>query len=159
MISDQIIALVISSNEGGYVDNPADPGGCTNYGVTQRQAIACGYCGDMRALPIAVAYQIAKSIYWTPHNLDGLPPLIAFHVFDWLYNGGPAVAALQSAVGAIPDGNLGPVTIAAATAADQWRTIACINAARLQYLTSLSIWPSFGKGWANRIARNMKQVF
>jgi lysozyme family protein len=51
----------ILGNEGTYVDNPADPGGATMYGITAAVAQAWGYGGPMQSLPLATAQAIAKS--------------------------------------------------------------------------------------------------
>ena len=48
-----VLAIIgtVFALEGGYSDNPADPGGKTNHGVTEQVARANGYQGDMKALP------------------------------------------------------------------------------------------------------------
>lgn len=142
-------------NEGGYVNNPKDPGGETMYGVTARVARAHGYTGAMRDLPLATAQEIAKSEYWDKFDCDEFDPRIAFQVFDTAYNGGYPAKWLQLAVGANPDGKIGPATIAAVKAADPTLVIARFNAYRISYYTSLKTWPDFGRGWANRIAHNL----
>jgi len=53
------------------------------------------------------------------------------------------------------DGIIGPITMAAVTTADPLALVARCNATRLLFMTSLSTWPSFGRGWANRIADNL----
>ncbi|HQU03500.1 MAG TPA: glycosyl hydrolase 108 family protein [Acidocella sp.] len=142
-------------NEGGYVDNPADPGGATRWGITQRVAQSWGYDGDMRTLPQETAQAIAYNKYWQPYQLDALPPDVAFQVFDGVFNGGPAVRWLQQAVGVTQDDVMGPATIAAVAAAPPAAVIGRYNAARLLYYTDLQIWPDFGKGWARRVANNL----
>lgn len=142
-------------NEGGYVNNPKDPGGETMYGVTARVARAHGYTRAMRELSLDTAREIAKAEYWDKFQCDDLDPRIAFEVFDTAYNGGYPIKWLQLAVGAKPDGKLGPATIAAVKAAETMTVIARFNAYRLSYYTSLKTWPDFGRGWANRIAHNL----
>lgn len=142
-------------NEGGYVNNPKDPGGETMWGVTARVARAHGYTGDMQAMPLDTAQAIAKAEYWDKFHCDDFDPRIAFEIFDTAYNGGYPIKWLQLAVGATPDGKLGPATIAATQAADPMTVIARFNAYRLSYYTSLKTWPDFGRGWANRIAHNL----
>lgn len=51
--------------EGGYVNNPNDPGGATRWGITQRVARKYGYQGDMRTLPRDTAVDIYRQQYWT----------------------------------------------------------------------------------------------
>ena len=53
----------ILEREGGYVDHPSDPGGRTNWGITERVARANGYSGSMRALPKATAREIYRKQY------------------------------------------------------------------------------------------------
>lgn len=145
-------------NEGKYSDNPADPGGATMWGITQRVARANGYTGPMPALPLAVAQQIAKAEYWDKYQCGALPYALGFMMFDAAYNGGHVVEWLQQAVGAVADGDLGPKTIAAANAADPYKAASRFAAYRVQYLTGLSTWINFGRGWANRIANDLLYV-
>ena len=140
-------------SEGGFVDHPADPGGATNYGITQRVAKAHGFNGDMRNLPLSTALAIYKADYWTPIKADQLPETLRFHVFDAAVNSGPAQAVkwLQSAAGVTVDGVVGPKTLAAASRV----SVAQYSGIRLRFMTDLSTWPTFGKGWARRIADNL----
>jgi len=142
-------------NEGGYANNPKDPGGETMWGVTARVARASGYTGAMRDLPRDTAKAIAKKLYWDPLRLDELDARVAFQIFDANYNGGHPVIWMQGAAGAKVDGLIGPATIAAVQAVDPLRFILRWNALRLRYLTSLKTFSTFGKGWANRIANNL----
>ncbi|MGM7368633.1 glycoside hydrolase family 108 protein, partial [Acinetobacter baumannii] len=56
--------------EGGYVNNPADRGGATKYGITEAVARANGYKGNMKDLPLEVAKTIYKKQYWTAPRFD-----------------------------------------------------------------------------------------
>lgn len=150
---DAFDALI--GNEGGYSDNPNDPGGETMWGVTARVARAYGYTGPMRDLPRDTAKAIAKKLYWDPLHLDEFDPRVAFQIFDANYNGGHPVIWMQGAAGAAVDGLIGPATIAAAKATDPLRFILRWNALRLRYYTVLRTWLTFGKGWVNRIANNL----
>jgi len=150
---DAFTALI--GNEGGYSNNPADPGGETMWGITQRVAQAHGYTGAMQDLPLETAKAIAKAQYWDVYSCDNFDHRIAFQVFDAAYNGGHPALWLQNAVGVPMDGIIGPVTIAAVNAADPLQVILRFNSYRLSYFTALSTWPTFGRGWANRIAHNL----
>ncbi|WP_087754113.1 glycoside hydrolase family 108 protein [Paraburkholderia caledonica] len=152
---DSFDALI--GNEGGYSNNPADPGGETMWGVTARVARAAGYTGAMRELPRDTAKAIAKKLYWDPLRLDELDPRVAFQIFDANYNGGHPVIWMQGAAGAKVDGLIGPATIAAVQATDPLRFMLRWNALRLTYFTSLNTWQTFGKGWARRIANNLSK--
>lgn len=143
-------------NEGGYVDNSKDPGGETNWGITKAVARANGYAGDMRLMTKANAKKIYKEIYWDPIQGDLLEEL-AFHVFDAAVNSGvtQAVKWLQSAVGVMQDGIVGTDTKFAVSMNNRPMLIPIYSATRLNYLTNLPTWPTFGKGWARRIANNL----
>lgn len=140
-------------SEGGFVDHPKDPGGATNYGITERVARAHGYQGHMRDLPLSLALAIYRIDYWAPIKTDQLPDSLRFHVFDAAVNSGPsqAIKWLQRAAGVADDGIVGPRTLSAASVV----TPAKYSGIRLRFMTDLSTWPTFGKGWARRIAHNL----
>lgn len=150
---DAFAALM--QNEGGYVNNPVDPGGATMYGITERVARAHGYAGDMHDIPLDLAKSIAKAEYWNPYQCDQMPPLIAFQVMDAAYNGGRPAQWLQQAVGVSADGVIGAQTIKAVRTMDQDLIIRRFDGYRLRYLASLKMWPEFSRGWANRISGNL----
>ncbi|TAM16081.1 MAG: hypothetical protein EPN65_15240 [Pandoraea sp.] len=142
-------------NEGGYSNNPKDPGGETMWGVTARVARAYGYAGAMRDLPRDTAKAIAKKLYWDPLHCDEYDPRVGFQLLDANYNGGQVVVWMQQASGAKADGALGPQTIAAVKATDPLQFVLRFNAYRTNYLTALNTWTDFGRGWARRIANNL----
>ncbi len=83
--------------EGGYVFDPSDSGGETNYGVTKRVARKYGYNGEMRDLPLSMAKQIYKEKYWNKLELDNiekLSPAIAVKLADIAVNMGVKRAAI-----------------------------------------------------------------
>lgn len=145
----------LMGNEGGYTNNLADPGGETMWGVTLHVARRHGYTGAMIDLPHDTARSIARTEYWDPYQCDQFDARIAFQLFDTAYNGGHPVQWLQKAVGATQDGILGAQTIGAVRATDPLLVVQRFSAYRLQYLTSLAGWASFGRGWARRIANNL----
>lgn len=146
-------------HEGGYSNNPMDPGGETMFGITQRVARANGYTGDMRSLTLDKAKQIARAEYWDACQADKLPAFLRFDVFDGAYNSSPrqSLKWLQRAIGAEDDGSIGPATIAAANQADAF-ALSRFNGQRLRFMTDLGTWGQFGKGWARRIATNLLAV-
>lgn len=152
---DAFTALI--GNEGGYVNNPDDPGGETNWGVTKKVAVANGYTGDMHNLSKAAAKSIAKKAYWDALSLDAMDINVAYQVFDAAYNSGTTQAALwlQRAVGVVADGKVGPVTIKAVNATLWYTVVFAFLAQRTKFYTGLGTWPKFGKGWTNRIAENL----
>ena len=145
-------------HEGGYVNHPKDPGGETMWGVTKRVAQAHGYHGDMRKLPKALAKQITEQSYYKAIKGDQLDRLIAWQLTDAAYNHGnrQAVKFLQRAVGASDDGLIGPRTLTAAAAMDKNDVVLLFNAERIEFYTGLRGWISFGKGWARRVAGNLR---
>ncbi|AMM22980.1 glycoside hydrolase family 108 protein [Variovorax sp. PAMC 28711] len=146
-------------HEGGFVDNPKDPGGQTNWGVTIAVARAAGYAGSMRDLPRDTAKAIYRKQYWDAVQADQLPEAVRFEVFDAAVNSGvgQAVKWLQRAVGTTADGVIGAQTIGAARAAGPM-IAAHFNGQRLQFMADLPTWPSFGRGWARRIAGNLLRL-
>ena len=144
-------------HEGGFVDHPKDPGGATRYGITQRVARANGYEGDMRNLPISEAKRIARKDYWDAVRADDMPDAVRFDLFDAAYNSHPTQATkwLQRAAGATDDGIIGPKTLLAVRMADPHKLSARFNGHRLRFLTDLKTWPTFGRGWARRVADNL----
>lgn len=141
-------------HEGGYSNHAADPGGATNYGVTQAVARANGYTGDMRDFTLAQSKAIYRRQYWDAVRADELPAVARYSVFDAAVNSGvsQSVKWLQRALGVSDDGAIGPKTLAAAQAADGQALKAKMLGARLQFMTDLATWPSFGRGWARRVA-------
>lgn len=90
-MNDRIIAEVIQA-EGGYVNDPADRGGETNYGITVAVARANGYSGPMRSMPRSLAESIYRKRYITAPGFDRIAALdeqIAEEVIDTGVNMGP----------------------------------------------------------------------
>lgn len=141
-------------HEGGYSNHPNDTGKETMWGITERVARAHGYTGHMRDLPVALAKQIYRASYWDAVRADELPAPVRYSVFDAAVNSGvgQSVKWLQRALGVSDDGAMGPKTLAAAQAADGHVLKAKMLGARLQFMTDLPSWPSFGRGWARRVA-------
>ena len=151
---------ILLGHEGGFSDHPDDPGGATMWGITEAVARRNGYMGDMRMLSQGQAKDIAKREYWDKVKADNLPESVRFDVFDTAYNSGPeqAIRILQRAVGTHVDGKLGPVTLGAAQDMDPERLAARFNGWRLDFLNDLRNWPSFARGWTQRVAENLKRV-
>ena len=103
-------------HEGGYVNDPKDPGGETKYGISKRSYPDV----DIAALTLEQAQAIYLRDYWMRARCDELPPAIAFLVFDCAVNSGigQAIRFLQRAVGVADDGLIGPMTIAAVSRVD-----------------------------------------
>jgi lysozyme family protein len=146
------------NHEGDYSDHAADPGGKTRYGITEAVARASGYNGEMRELPLAVAHKIYRAQYWDATRCDELPAAIRYAVFDGAVNSGvgQSVRWLQRALLVADDGRIGPVTIRAAASADHALLLRRVLSQRLRFMTQLSNWHAFSRGWARRIADLME---
>lgn len=129
MPSVEEVAAQIVAREGGYVNDPDDPGGATNYGVTVGTMQSLGLdlnkdgrvdATDVRMLTRAQAEQIFVEHYFKRPRLSELPDAVQASVFDMYVNAGTnAVKILQRLVArmgfsATADGVIGPQTIAAA---------------------------------------------
>lgn len=145
-------------NEGGYSNDPRDPGGETMWGITRTVATANGYTGNMAHLDQGTAKAIYRKLYWDAVRADDLPAAVRFSVFDAAVNSGvkQAVKWLQEAVGTADDGVIGPATLTAAAGMDGPTAKAIYNGARLDFMAQLPTWPAFGRGWARRVARILK---
>lgn len=153
--------------EGGYSNDPGDPGGPTMWGITiwdaRRYWKHDATANDVRHMPIEVAKAIYKSKYWDRVNGDALPPGVDFSVFDYEVNSGVRGAmVLQRLVGVPDDGIVGPRTIAAANDfVAQHGAAALVHAIwqeRLHFLRSLRTWSLFGRGWYARCIGGEKQA-
>lgn len=172
---DQAVQWLLTQ-EGGWGDDPRDPGGATNFGISLRFALQVGDLdhdghpdldidgdgqitpSDIRALPREQAIQLYQSQFWALVRADELPWRLAPAVFDAAVNmgRGPAVTLLQHTLGVPGDGHLGPVTLAAArtAAADP----VAVNDLLLDYLarravrySQLQTFAHFGYGWMRRL--------
>lgn len=149
--------IEVLKHEGGYVDHPDDPGGETNYGITVAAARENGYLGDMRSIPMHVVADIYKRKYWDKVKADEMPESVRYALFDYAVNSGAsaAIRALQRVCCVADDGIVGPMTINAANTYSG-HLGAALCGYRLQFMTDLKTWPTFGKGWSRRIASIMR---
>jgi lysozyme family protein len=155
MTFDQAFERLLG-HEGGYVNNPHDPGGETKFGISKRS-----YPGeDIAGLTEDRAKQIYFRDYWGPAGCDSVPDGLRFELFDMAVNSGvrAAIKTLQSALGETADGVLGPLTIQAANSINPLRAAAKMSGARLAMMADLPTWPAFGRGWAKRIAANLQSL-
>jgi lysozyme family protein len=161
MARDNFAACMVEifAHEGGFVDHPRDPGGATNMGIT------IGTLRDWRGGPVTKedvrsltkreAETIYRAKYWNPVRGDDLKHGVDLVTFDPAVNSGVrrGVQWLQRALGAEPDGRMGPATLGAASAADPVATIKRACAIRMGFLQGLGTWSTFGRGWSRRVAR------
>ena len=158
-------------HEGGWVDDPVDPGGATNYGISLRFAQQEGLdfdgdgdvdADDVRGLTQAQAGEIYRERFWDRYGYEQITDQrIAAKVFDACVNTGPVRAHrfLQRALCAVGravevDGSAGPKTIAATNEADSDRLmVELIREQANFYRTLAELKPrlaKFLKGWMRR---------
>lgn len=161
MTYPKALAFVLAA-EGGYVDDPADRGGCTNCGITQRTFSAWLASNDLvethvREITGDEVADIYRSHYWDAAHCDDLPDALAFVHFDAAVQHGPGQAAkfLQAAVGVVADGAIGPATLAAASRADVATSVRRYIDRRHAFYDALvardRTQGRFLKGWLNRL--------
>ncbi|MFC6841706.1 glycoside hydrolase family 108 protein [Xanthomonas theicola] len=156
--------------EGGFVDDPADPGGATNHGITMAtfERYAQPLLGEaptldaLRALTPEQAGVIYKQAYWDGVDGDQIASQpLAEILFDFYVNaGGEAIVSLQrvlsqlGASGLAADGEMGPATLAAVQAADQAQVYALYRQDRIDYYERLAaerpVDEKFLQGWLAR---------
>ncbi len=160
MRSDADTALdLILAHEGGKVDNPKDPGGRTNLGVTQKVydawRVARGLAKrDVWTMPRAEALEIYKAQYLKPIRYGDLPPGLNYAVADFSVNSGVsrAVRYLQACLGVKQDGVIGEITLAKLRGVNDLTGLIdayCVR--RMKFLRGLKTFSTFGKGWTRRV--------
>lgn len=150
----------VLKHEGGFVNNPSDPGGMTNLGVTSR--VWEEWVGhpvsekEMRNLTPLMVRPLYKRKYWDACFADDLISGLDYCVFDVAVNSGVgrSIKLLQSCARATPDGDYGSITSALVkkVSSDPIRIIELYCARRLEFLESLRTFATFGKGWSQRIS-------
>ena len=149
--------LLLLKHEGGYSNHSQDPGGMTNLGVTAKVWQEwVGHPVDekqMRALTSEDVAPLYKRKYWDACRADELISGLDYAVFDYAVNSGVGRAAktLQACVGVPMDGGIGPATLAAVKTHNSAELIKNVCDKRLDFLKSLSTFPTFGKGWERRV--------
>lgn len=147
----------VLKHEGGYVNDPRDPGGETNLGVTRRvwEQYVGRDClpGEMRTLTPAMVTPLYKQNYWDAVRGDILPSGVDFIVFDFAVNAGPSRAkkTLQASIGVDNDGIFGPKTLAAVLLSDGRITIHEFTERKRSFYESLPKWTIYGRGWLRRL--------
>ena len=140
-------------HEGGYVDDPDDPGGETNFGISKRSYPSV----VIRNLTRSQAKNIYRSDYWGKPQCENLPLGVDYLVFDRAVNSGvsASVKALQRSVGASPDGMIGRRSLAAIAALSAAKIIDRLAIERAIHYTNLVIKRSksrkYLRGWMKRL--------
>ena len=153
----------VLKSEGGFVNNPKDPGGMTNLGVTK--AVWEEFVGhpvseaDMKALTPEKVAPMYEQKYWRPCYGEVLPRGLDFLVFSMGVNAGAgrSVKLLQQSLGCMADGIIGPATRGVISSSNIANLIVKFSEIRRQYYTSLNK-PMFLKGWLTRCDNEEKEA-
>jgi uncharacterized protein (TIGR02594 family) len=150
--------------EGGWTDDPYDPGGPTNLGITlavyaafKGQPLDASTTSDLTAQLRALTPQSARAIYlkryWAPAHCFELSSGLAVMQFDTAVNHGVgnAIRFLQQSLGVDVDGEIGPETLGAASAQPQQQTLATYADLRRARYRALPHFWRFGRGWLRRV--------
>jgi len=148
---------MVLKHEGGYVNNPKDPGGMTNLGVTKK--VWEEYVGHevdeniMRGLTPDMVQPLYKKNYWDRIKGDQLPDGVDYAAYDLAVNSGVGRAAkyLQQIAGVPADGVIGPKSLEAIKACPAEEVVDALCDMRLEFLKRLPTWTTFGKGWERRV--------
>jgi lysozyme family protein len=154
--------------EGGKVDDPRDPGGRTNKGITQATYSSYRRSNNLTSQDVYLisnveVASIYKSRYWDKVLGDQLPEGLGLCVFDGAVNSGVSRSGiwLQQSLGSAYtgqiDGLFGAKTLQAIADHDDIDAIItsyCQH--RLGTLKALKLWGTYGKGWSARIANVQK---
>lgn len=138
--------------EGGYCNHPADKGGPTKWGVSQRAYPNL----DIKNLTLDDAKEIYRRDYWNKCGADKLPEGVAVMAADLAYNSGVSrsIKLMQRTCGLPESGKLDSVTLAKIKSSDIPDYMAKFKTVRMNFLKSLSNWNVFGRGWTNRVNKN-----
>lgn len=155
----------IGLSEGGYVNDPDDPGGETDRGITQLTYDNWNRMHGrprrtVRGISKTEAEQIIEFQYLNAVRCDALPSGLDYAMGDYAVNSGPAQAAkdLQRVLGVAVDGIVGVQTLAAVDAANTQELIIYLCQRRMKFLRGLKGWKKFGKGWTRRVMGDLPGV-
>jgi lysozyme family protein len=150
----------VLKHEGGYVNDPDDAGGETNYGVTVAVARENGYTGHMKDMSIHTAKEIYKKRYWDAVKADQLPESVRYIIFDTGINMGVGRAAklLQKCAGVSEDGAIGPNTLEASKGVDLYHYALERMYFYCQLVRRKQSQAKFIGGWSNRVMDVVKKA-
>jgi lysozyme family protein len=151
------------AQEGGYVDDPYDPGGATNMGITlvtlrhweQNPALGPTAVQDMSRQTASAIY---GALYWNAIQGNSLPAGVDLSVFDFGVNAGTCCSSrvLQSALGfdaAEEDGCIGKLTLGAVLKSQPAPLVDSLAERQAAYYRALPDFGRFGDGWLARTER------
>ncbi|MCB1522102.1 MAG: TIGR02594 family protein [Hyphomicrobiaceae bacterium] len=168
-IFDRALGHVLQM-EGGYSDDPHDPGGPTNKGITL--AVYARWVGEvvgdrtrarlisrLKRIPDVLVREIYWTRYWKPAGCRQMPPAVAMMHFDAAVNHGVTGAArlLQRALGVDVDGEIGPETRGALAKSDHLELLVRYAELRRERYRELRHFWRFGRGWLRRVDATLAQ--
>lgn len=137
--------------EGGYVNSPNDPGGETKFGISKRSYPHL----DIKNLTKEQADKIYFDDFWMAMRCDQMPLGMDEFVMDFAVNSGvPTVKKkLQQALGVLPDGKIGAVTLAALKTANKKRIVRFLFVERAIIMASAkkNVFDENSHGWYARL--------
>lgn len=147
----------VFADEGGYTNDPKDPGGPTNWGITIFDARKYwkpnATAADVKAMPKSVAADIYRQHYATPIRYNDLPAGFDYSVFDASINSGQGRAVPWGAkVLKSNSATVDSVVTLSNAAPDKVSLIQGYWALRLSFLHGLRTWSHFSPGWSRRCA-------
>lgn len=154
---DTALAFVLK-HEGGKSNDPHDPGGRTNQGITQA---AYDTYRQWKGLKTRDVFDMSNSErdtiycrdYWIAISASQLPHAIAIFGFDAAVQHGvhESIVLLQQAAGVTSDGDMGPVTLGAINGSNTHHLLQEYGARRMHYYGDLSEFSRYGLGWSRRM--------
>jgi len=148
--------------EGGFSNDPRDPGGPTNFGITRaeladvRRVPVNAIDEDMmKALTLDEASGIYQSRYWNVLRCEDVPLGVDLMLFHFGVNAGNAASAnvLQTAVATRCDGIVGRQTVTATCRTDAAKLIDDLAQAQIECYKTFKNFDTYGTGWINRVNR------
>lgn len=144
---DRAVEIVLAE-EGGYVNDPSDPGGETRYGISKRAHPAV----STKELTLDEAKALYRQYYWDACLCDQLPWPLSLYVFDCAVNQGVSVSVklMQRALQTTQDGVMGMQTLSLASLAKPWHCAQFMAFRAMRYQSTRNF-DKFGTGWLTRM--------
>lgn len=143
----------VLQKEGGYVNDPNDKGGETNFGISKRSFPNI----DIKNLTADKAREIYKKNYWDKIKGDEIESqIIAGEVFDMAVNAGIRTSSkmAQAIIGTLADGIIGSKTLEVLNGVDDEKFVLAFKLARVARYTNIAnnnpTQRKFLRGWINR---------
>ena len=156
MIDFQTAIERVLTHEGGYVNDPADPGGETNWGISKRSYPTV----DIKNLTREGAKYLYLRDFWNPVASKVSDTALVYQMLDAAINHGMGNATrfLQRALGVIDDGHFGPRSSAALVMADIKDVHVLFMAERFEFWARLTHFNRYGRGWVRRGAQQLRYI-